>query len=551
MAGGLLGTAVSGLQVARLNLDTVGHNIANADTDGYSRQRVIAGARQPQITGAGYVGQGVVANNINRLYDEFLDSQLRGSTSAFSELDTFHNWVSQIDNIVADPGTGISPSLQAFFNAVQAVADDPTSIPARQVLLSEGQNLVDRFATMNHRLDDFRSQANQKLTNTVNEINGFSKSIAELNDKIVAATQIAGGKPPNDLLDQRDLLIRRLAEKVNVTTVRQNDGALNVFVGNGQAVVLGTNFATLGVTSSALDPGKIEITFTGQPVPVVITDNLDGGEIGGTLDFLNNILPATQNEIGRVAAGLMLDFNARHQVGYDLTGNTNLDFFTIPLATVLSAAGNSGQVSAVYDAANVSQLAASDYVLERTATGYFLTRTSDQNQTALSPGFPGTPASIDGLIISESVPLAVGDRFLIRPTQNIAGQMGLALTNPDQIAASGSDTSTGSVGDNTNALSLAALKTNRNLVNGTATFQDALGQIVAKVGTVSHAAEVNKIAQEGLLNQATQARESVSGVNLDEEAADLLKYQQAYQAAAQVIAVTGTLFDTLLGVFRN
>ncbi|MGH8549222.1 MAG: flagellar hook-associated protein FlgK [Methylococcales bacterium] len=551
MASGLLGTAISGLQVARLNLDTVGHNIANADTEGYSRQRVAAVARQPQITGAGYVGQGVEADNINRLYDEFLDSQLRSSTSAFSELDTFHNLVSQIDNIIADPGIGISPSLDAFFNAVQAVANDPTSTPARQVLLSEGQNLIDRFATTNSRLEDFRSQANQNLSNIVNEINGFSRSIADLNDKIVVATQIAGGKPPNDLLDQRDLLIRQLAEKVNVTTVRQDDGALNVFVGNGQAVVLGTNPATLGISISALDPSKIEVSYTGQSAPVVITNNLDGGEIGGTLDFLNNLLPATQNEIGRVAAGVILDFNAQYQNGYDLTGNTNLDFFTIPPITVLSGASNTGQVSAAYDAANVDQLAASDYVLERTASGYFLTRTSDQSQTALSPGFPGTPASVDGLIISENVPLAVGDRFLIRPAQNIAGQIGLAVSNPDQIAASLSDTSTGSVGDNTNALSLAALKTNRNLVNGTATFQEAIGQTVAKVGTVSHAAEVNKIAQEGLLNQATQARESVSGVNLDEEAANLLKYQQAYQAAAQVIAITGRLFDTLLGIFRN
>lgn len=551
MASGLLGTAVSGLQVARLNLDTVGHNIANADTDGYSRQRVVSGARQPQITGAGYVGQGVAANNISRLYDEFLEAQLRSSSSAFSELDTYHRFVSLIDNIVADPGIGTSPSLQTFFNSVQAVANDPTSIPARQVLLTEGRNLIDRFATTNNRLESFRSQANRELSNLVSEINALSGSIAELNDKIVVATQMAGGRPPNDLLDQRDLLIRQMAEKVNVTTVTQDDGALNVFIGNGQAVVLGTNPATLGITSSSLDPDKIEVTYTGQSAPVVITDNLEGGEIGGTLDFLNNVLPATQNEIGRVATGLMLEFNTRHRIGYDLTGNTNQDFFTIPPVTVLNGSGTVGQVSVVYDAGNVNQLAASDYVLERTVSGYFLTRASDQSQTALSPGFPGTPVSIDGLMISESAPLAVGDRFLIRPTQNVAGQMALALTNPDQIAASGSDTSTGSIGDNTNALSLAALKTNRTLLNGTATFQDAVGQTVARVGTVSHSAEVNKIAQEGLLNQATLARESVSGVNLDEEAADLLKYQQAYQASAQVIAIAGTLFDTLLGVFRN
>lgn len=551
MTSGLLGTAISGLRVARLNLDTVGHNIANAATDGYSRQRVISGTRAPQFSGAGYIGQGVDARSINRSYDEFLDSQLRGSTSAYSELDTFHSLATQIDNIIADPGIGISPSLQSFFNATQSVADDPTSIPARQVLLEEGRNLVNRFTSLNGRLEDFRVQANEQLSNTVNDVNLLSGSIAELNKKIVVATQIAGGRPPNDLLDQRDLLVRQLAEKVNVTTLKQNDGALNVFIGNGQAVVLGADSATLGTANSSLDPTKIEITFNGDSSAVVISDNVQGGELGGLLSFLRSTLPSTQNEIGRVAAGLAVEFNSQHQQGYDLTGNTNLDFFNLPSIDIYTEAGVSGQIATTYDVANVDQLAASDYVLERTATDYVLTRTSDQSQTVLSPSFPGTPATIDGLIINETTPLAVGDRFLIRPTQNAGDQIGVALTSPDQITASGSDTSTGSVGDNTNALALAALKTSRSLVNGTATFQDAIGQTVAKVGTETHAAEVNKTAQQGLLTQATQALESVSGVNLDEEAADLLKYQQAYQAVAQVIAVTGTLFDTLISTFRN
>lgn len=551
MASGLFSTAVSGLKVARLNLDTVGHNIVNAGTEGYTRQRVASTAREPQFTGSGFVGQGVEASSINRVYDEFLDIQVRSSTSAFSEIETFHNLVSQIDNFIADPGIGISPSLQAFFDSIQEIANDPTSIPARQVALSEGQILVDRFATINERFEGIRAQANQQLSNIVEEINLLSTSIADLNDKIVVATATAGGKPPNDLLDQRGLLIGQLAEKVDVTTVKQDDGAMNVFIGSGQAVVLGTASATLGTTNSALDIQKKEITFTGVSTSVVITDNLNGGEIGGTLNFLNNVLDSTQKEIGQVGAGLMLNFNAQHQSGYDLTGNTNLDFFNIPPITVLNRTGNTGQVAATFDVANVSQLAASDYRLERTSTAYVLTRESDQTQITLSPGFPGTPAAVDGLIINETVPLAVGDSFLIRPTHDIAGQMELAISDSSRIAASGSDTSTGSVGDNTSALSLAALQSSQNLLNGTATYQDAIGKTIASVGTITHAAEVNRTAQEAVLTQANQARESVSGVNLDEEAAKLLKYQQAYQAAAQVISVTNTLFDTLLGAFRR
>jgi len=546
---GLLGTAVSGLLASQRNLDTVSHNIANVNTEGYSRQRVDLAAREPQITGAGYLGQGVTSSAITRVYDEFLNNQVITSKSAFSDLDSFHILASQVDNFIADSGTSLSPALQSFFNAVQELANDPTSIPARQVLLTEGETLADRFKTINGRLDSLRNQANQNLTDITNEINSISESVAELNSKIILATGLGDGQSPNDLLDQRDVLLNQLAEKVDVITSTQQDGSLNVFIGNGQPVVLGPTASTLGIANSTFDPGQKDITFNGPFNSVVITGNLSGGEIGGTLRFLKDTLDPTQNELGRVAVGLAQDFNAQHQAGYDLIGNTNIDFFAPPTTTVLGAAGSTGQISVAFS--NVNQLTASDYRLDQNGGNTVLTRLTDNTQTTLSPGFPGTPATIDGLTITETTALVSGDSILIQPTRNVAGQLAVSLTNSNGIAASGANTSTGAVGNNTNALALVALENNRNLLNGTASFQDAFGQTVATVGTVTHAAEINRTAQEGLLNQAKEARESVSGVNLDEEAANLIKFQQAYQAAAQMIAVSSTLFDTLLGAFRR
>lgn len=549
MAGGLLGTAISGLRVFQRNLDTVSHNIANVNTEGYSRQRVNSAAREPQITGAGYVGQGVHTVSVNRVYDEFLNNQVVSSTSAFKELESFHGLSSEIDNFIAEGSTSLSPALQAFFDSVQEVADDPTSIPAREVMLSEARTLSDRFVTMSNRLESLQARTNSNLSDIVDEVNTLTGSIAEYNEKIVIATGLAGGKPPNDLLDQRDVFLAQLAEKVDVTTVDQDDGSMNVFIGNGQAVVLGTTASSLGIQDSGLIPGRKDITFNGPQASVVITDNLTGGELGGNLRFLQGNLESAQKEIGRVAAGLIADFNAQHQGGFDLNGNTGVAFFGNVTPTVIGLPTNTGAVQV--GISDVNQLEASDYRLDYDGTDYTLTRLNDNSQTILGAPFPGSATVVDGLSILESVPMAAGDRVLIQPTQETARQMTVAISDPAGVAAADADTSTGAVGNNLNALAMAGLQNNRNLLNGTATYHDAYGQTVARVGTSVQAAEINLTAQEGLLTQAREARESVSGVNLDEEAANLVKFQQAYQAAAQMVSVSNTLFDTLLGAFRR
>ncbi|HUL10793.1 MAG TPA: flagellar hook-associated protein FlgK [Methylococcaceae bacterium] len=554
MTTGLLGIATSGLMAFQRNLATTGHNIANVNTEGYSRQKAELTERLPQFTGAGFMGNGVDVASITRSYDDFLNTQVRTSTSTYAGVDAYHRMATQIDNIIADQDTGLSPSLQAFFNAVQGVANDPTSIAARQVMITQGQTLTQTFKTLNGQMDDLRDQMNQGLSSSVDEINTLAGGIAAFNQQIVVSLGQGGGKqPPNDLLDQRNLLLEKLSQQIDTQVVAQDDGSLNVFIGKGQSLVMGATANTLKVQNSAYDSNQKDIALSaGGTGSVLITDSLSGGEIGGLLDFANRVLDPAQNALGRIAVGLATQFNTQHQLGSDLTGQPGVDFFAEPTVsysgTIFPKSGSTGTVSVNYRDAN--QLQASDYRLDFDGTStYTLTRLSDNQVVARNAtgDFSGTN-SVDGLDIQLTGASSTSS-FLIRPTRAAADQIAMNLTDPRQIAAAA--TPYAGPGDNRNALALAALQTAPKLLNGKASYQDAYTAIVGDVGSLTHAAEINSTAQKNLLDNATQQRDSVSGVNLDEEAANLVKFQQSYQAAAQLITVVNSTFDALIGAVRS
>jgi len=238
---GLFGIGSSALAAFQSALNTTAHNIANVNTEGYSRQQVEFGSRPPQYTGYGYIGTGVDTKSVERIFDNFVESQVRGYTASSSELEVFHNYATQIDNVLADPDAGLSTAMQRFFGALQDLADDPTATAARQVVVSEAQALTDRFHSLNGWLEGINDQVNASLEGSVDEVNRLTTAIADLNHKIVLAEGVADEQPPNDLLDQRDSLIRELAEHVSVTTSRQDDGSINVMVGTGQALVVGNS----------------------------------------------------------------------------------------------------------------------------------------------------------------------------------------------------------------------------------------------------------------------------------------------------------------------
>lgn len=638
-----IGIGLTGLQAFQRSLATTSHNIANVNTDGYSRQRVDLTNVEGQFTGGGFIGNGVRTETVERLFDQFLNNEVRSSSSATAQLNVFHDFASQVDNRLADPATGLAPGLQEFFNAVQTLADDPGSIPARQLLVSNADILVDRFHALNQSLESLDGRINQEVGLQVGNINALASSIADLNVGIQRARAQGNRQEPNDLLDQRDRTITELAQIVGVSVVPQDDGAFNIFIGNGQPLVLGRDTVTLSAESGRYDARRVEVAANG----IRITGALVGGRIGGLLDFRNQILDPAFNSLGRVAMGLAGDFNDQHSVGLDLDGNLGSNFFVEPGVESLAANTNAGTGSVAGTISDTDALTTSDYELRFDGgTAYTLTRLSDRQTFAIDTAVPAS-LTVDGFTLGIGAGAAVGDTFRILPTRQGAAEIDRSLVDVRRIAAAGalraseatnanglplnngsgvitqpvntantalplagtitltfdanalgagvpgfvvaggpggtlaydpateSDGKTfnfpgfgdmtfqvsgvpaggdafvignnsGAVSDNRNVLVLAQLQVTDRLAGGTANYEAAYGQLVSSVGSRTNQADINRAAQEGLLNQAKQAQQNISGVSLDEEAANLVRFQQAYQASAQVVSVANTLFSSLL-----
>ncbi len=631
----LFGIGVSGLQAFQSALNTTGHNIANVNTPYYSRQEAMFVQRLPNLGSVGYEGSGVDVADIRRRYDQFVTGQVQQGTTQFEQSNAYYSLAVQVDNLLADEQVGLTPGLENFFNAVQEISNDPTSTAARQVLLTESESLTDRFSYLYNRLEDIRSNVNGQIESYVTEINSIADSIASLNKDIIVAQGRAGGQTPNDLLDQRDALIGQLSELVEVRYIDQEDGSINVFIGNGQPLVVGNVASQLSSAPQSLDPFRSDVSLVTNGVTIPITDLITGGKLSGALEFRENMLDPAQNSLGRIAVGLASDFNAQHRLGMDLDGNVDIAFFSEPPPEVLPRSNppNAGTINVTITDTN--QLTLDDYQFEHVGANIEIRRASDGQ--LLQTSAAAAPFTFNGLTIDATASVA-GDEYLVRPTRVASRDLGTLLTNTRQIAAAGAVMSeaasgnagtgsatlptvldqtdpnllatvtitftsattfdvvgagtgnpvgvvydpaapadvisyngwefelsgapatgdvftirsnAGGVGDNRNALDLAALQNQSTLNNGTATYADAYSETVGDVGTRTRQAEITSAAQEKLLSDAIATRESISGVNLDEEAANLLRYQQAYQAAAQVIATADTLFQTLLTAVRR
>ncbi|MBL8481593.1 MAG: flagellar hook-associated protein FlgK [Rhodocyclaceae bacterium] len=649
--GSLTSIGISGLNAAQIGLTTTSHNITNASTPGFSRQHILQATQNPQFTGSGFIGQGTQISTISRAYSQFLGAQLLNAQTRANELDAYSTQIKQLDDLLADPTAGLSPALQDFYNALQSVANDPTSIPARQSAISSAQSLAGRFNSIDDRINEIRGGINGQIASSVTAINGFATSIAELNQRIALA-QAAGNQPANDLLDQRDQLIGQLNGQLRVTTLSQDDGAINVFVGNGQPLVVGNSAFRLGATPSPDDASRTEVTYQapGGTSLRLREDTLSGGTLGGLLAFRAQTLDPAQNALGRVAVGLSDAINDQQALGQDLTGALGGNFFAAPSAQALPGAANDAVAAATLSVTltNPAELTTSDYNLSYDGSNYTLLRLADnQSWSAASLANLPPPGNPQGFTLADSATppatgMQAGDSFTIYPTRNGAHNIAVALTDPRAIAAAqpmrttaatgnagtaaidaGRVTSTAGlplaaspggditltydavnlvfnvsggpggtlaydpatdaggktfsfaspggftfringapvngdrftisanpqgVGDNRNMLRMQQTQTANLLVGNTTSLQGAYAQMVSDVGNKAHEIDATNASQQTLVTQVESQRDSFSGVNLDEEAANLLRYQQAYQASGKMIEIASKLFDTLLAL---
>lgn len=643
MGSQLYSIGITGLNVAQAALTTTGHNITNASTPGYTRQQVIITTNDAQLTGAGFFGQGARVDTVKRIYSQYLSAQVMEAKTQSAQYTAYAEQISALDNLLADPNAGLSPAMTAFFDAVQSVTASPSSLAARQSVISAGEALTARFNAIDQRLKNIRTGLNTEIVGSVNQINELTQQIARLNNQITVAQLTTGEtRLANDMLDSRDKLISQLNEIARVTQLEQSDGSINLFIGNGQPLVVGGNAFALTASASVEDPRRMEITYTapGGSVLRLQETSITGGKLGGLLAFRRETLDEAQNALGRVAIGLAEQFNAQHVLGQDLNGALGTAFFNTLSGRALPASTNdsvaAAQINVTID--DSSQLTTSDYRLRFDGTNYTLTRLSD-NQTWTAATLGGLPpaGSPQGFTLdSGATTMAAGDSFLIQPTRTGAGDIGMVLSDPRMLAvgmamstsASLSNTGSASIsagavtsttglplagtisltfdsasntfvvtggpggtlsynpttdsagasftfagqggftfeisgtprdgdtftiqansagqGDNRNLLELAALQDAETLAGGTTGFQGAYAQMVADIGAQAREVKVNQEAQAVLLERAEEAQQSLSGVNLDEEAANLLRYQQAYQAAGKMIEIASRLFDTVL-----
>jgi len=444
----LLNIGISGLRVHQTALTVTGHNIANVDTEGYSRQEATISNNTPQFKGGVWIGSGAYVEDVRRVYDEFLVGQLQKDTSTFQYFETLTTNAEQIDKLLADPGTGIQPGIENMFGALQAAIDDPSSLPARQVVISESQGLVDRFQSINDRLNDSNEIINGQLGIITGQITTLGEAIAELNTQIQFATSSAVGNYPNDLLDKRDLAIRELAELVSVNVVTQDNNSINVFMGNGQPLVLGKDFNRVSTQAGTDDPTRYAIIFERDGQIQDITNELSGGDIGGILDFRKQVLNPVANQLGRAAVALQFNINEQHGLGIDINGKTGGLFFSDVNATKTAysrVVGNAENAQpndrkvGIY-ITDPNQLTDSEYKVEFNGPNNYtfkVTRESDGEvvlQTALSTEFPES-FNIDGFDLTfEGGSFTEGDQFYLLPTRTGAQDIELDIEIPQEIA---------------------------------------------------------------------------------------------------------------------
>ena len=537
----------SALAAAQVGVSTAGQNIANASTPGYSRQSVIQAATTPQPMGYGYIGQGTQVTEIQRVYNSYLGNQVVAAQTNKSQLDAQYAQIQQIDNMLADPKTGLSPAIQNYFNSLQDLSVFPADAPARQSVLSNAEALVASFQNVQGRMEDIRQGINQQVSASVQTINQTAQQLVAVNQAIERAQSLSNGQPPNDLLDQRDKLVQDLSKQIKVT-VSQQDNQYSVFIGNGQPLVTGATSHSLVVLPSTTDPTRLEVAY-GAPTQksILSIDNLAGGALGGLLEFRSQTLDPIQNSFGRVALALASNMNSQQAQGFTLNQTAGGNFFNLPTMSAVPSTQNTGSGVITASLTDASKLTTSDYKLQNVAGVYQLIRVTDSkivasgDMTAVSD----TAISTEGFSIAMAGTPSAGDGFLIRPTAGVAGAMTLAISNTNDIAAASQKNA---AGDNSNVLKMIALQTSKTLNAGQDSYQSAYAQLVNQVGSKTHELDVTSASAGTIQAQALTALQNVSGVNLDEEGANLIRYQQAYQAAGKVLQIAKQMFDSLLAI---
>jgi flagellar hook-associated protein 1 FlgK len=635
---GLMSVGKSAMFASYAALQTTGNNIANANTPGYSRQEVQLADAPSQFTGSGFFGKGVNVTTVVRAYDKYLTNQAVGSASTAAADAARLDKLTQLESVFPTGAAGLGYAAGEFLNSFVDLANNPSDSSARQVVLSQAQDLSARFRAAGDQLSALQTGVTQDVRAQVGNVNSMAKQVAVLNQQIAALR--GSGAAPNQLLDQRDHLVTQIAAIINVTSIDAEDGGVALFIGGSQNLVLGGSANTIKALPDTFDPAKVMLAITEAGTDRLIPPgSLGGGAIAGALKFQNEDLVSARNSLGQMATAIAGSVNKQQSLGLDLgqPAGAGAPIFSTGGARVMSASTNTGTATISVGLTNAAQVQASDYALSFDGSNYTLTRLSDQNTAAGSPYTPAALAAgvlVDGVTVQLSAGAASnGDRFVLQPVAGTAQLMQTMLANTNGLAAAApftgsaginntgtatvaslvavspayngalsanitftsgtgnytwtmSDATTGSgtwtagapISLNGFELSLAGVPRSGDTVDvlptvsvasnngnalgfvrlgsagvvatsggtGSQNITDAYANVIANIGVRVQGGRTAATASGAIATQSEAARANKAGVNLDEEAARLIQFQQSYQAAAKILQVAQAIFETML-----
>ncbi len=590
-------------------LEVTSHNVANVSTEGYSRQRAVIVSNAPGVAGNGFQGSGSSVQTVERTYSEYYQSQLVVAESLKSRYEEQLSLSQQVEGVVASNDEGVQEFMSRFFDSLQSLSNNPTSNTSRQLVLDEASSLESHVGNLTSVLGEGKNQLNNQIHDIVNEINVHTQTIKELNGRIEYAIKTTG-QQPNDLMDQRDQAIVELSRYVDIKQYENDDGTMDVYTANGRLPLISGNTLTKleAAPSEYRADGRTEVYYRIGDERREIGSLISGGKLGGILDYRTNMLDQAQLDLGLTLNGMVASMNWQHYQGYDLNGEAGGHFFEPLLTRGIDSVNNNGTVpgnlievsfnpnpaDAVQPPYNPTELAT--YANKQASLenaydeiGRFQPRDYELIYDAASASYEvfdynskqpvkdavgttitisaadGWAKNVEGMYFDLSNAVAAGtpqddDSFLVKPHQTILDEFEKVIEDGQEIAARGQTPdatvlapTASAVGDNTNLANMAGLQSRKVLLadgsdNATETLLGGYSTMASNVGLYVRTTDIQLTAQNNVYDQIWSQREAYSGVSLDEEAANLIKYQQAYQATAQIIATVQEMFQTLISV---
>lgn len=604
--GNLLNIGASAASTFQKAIEVTSNNVSNVSTEGYNRQRAEIVSNSSGLLSVGYSAGGSRVDSVQRVYASYLQTQLTNANSLKARYDEQLSMSQQLEGVVASNDGSIQDFMQNLFDSYQNLANNPTDTSSRQQVIDQSTNLQTMVGNLSSVLTDTQKQVNDQVSSLTDEINNRMDTIHEINKQVSIALS-TGGQPPNELLDKRDQAIMELSQYMDVKTYPQSDGQTLIYTGNGKyPLVTGNTVNHLKASSSEYtDENRTEVYLNISGQDVKVSDQIQHGKLGAVLDFRKNMLDPSIEQMGNMLNGLVASANWQHYQGYDINGDAGGNIYQ-PLSSTADASskntgtedgtniavsftpnisamtGYNGQPpyapatqpttyankEAILNQANsqIGDLQARQYVIKVNSGGNFDVYDRNDQTTVLGTVAFGASGTVDGLNFDFSSvgagTVQAGDTFLVNPQQDMIDNFKTTLTDPDKLATRGqspdpADTAptAAALGDNTNIANMASLSDKKLMYsdasgNPSQTLLGAYSLMSTAVGSYVQSTQTHATAQDSVYKQISDRRESLSGVSLDEEAANLVKYQQAYQASAQIIQASRTLFSTLMGVIQ-